>query len=72
MSWTWHWWLFVVALVVCTIIVMFSRGAMNSVNVMKHGPRADYRSEPGAAIAGSILAGAVYAVVVTAVAGFLF
>jgi len=70
--WTWHWGLFVVALVVCTIIVMFARGAMNSANVMKYGPRAHYGAEPGAAIAGSIVAGAVYAVIVTGLAGFLF
>ena len=72
MSWTWNWWVFVIALGVCTILVMLSRGAMNPVNVMKHGPRADYNAEPGAAIAGSILAGAVYAAIVTAIAGFVF
>ncbi len=29
----------------------FSRGAMNSVNIVKYGPRADWRAEPGSAIA---------------------
>jgi hypothetical protein len=72
MSWSWHWWIFIVAIVACSIMVMFSRGAMNSVNIVKYGPRADWHAEPGFAIVGSILAGAVYAAIITAVAGFLF
>jgi hypothetical protein len=72
MSWSFHWWLFIVAIVPCTIMVMFSRGTMNSANVVNYGPRADWRAEPGSAIAGSILAGAVYAAILTAAAGFLF
>jgi hypothetical protein len=72
MSWSFHWWVFVVAIIPCTVTVMFSRGAMNSANVARYGPRADWRAEPGGAIAGSVAAGAVYAAIITAVAGFLF
>jgi hypothetical protein len=72
MSWLWHWWLFFVAVIPCTIVVQFTRGAMNTMNVAKYGPRADYRAEPGSAIAGSVIAGAIYAAIVTALAGFLF
>lgn len=72
MSWTWHWWLFVVALIVCTIISQFSRGAMNRANVAKYGPGADYRSDPSGAIVGSIVAGAIYAAIITFIAGFIF
>jgi hypothetical protein len=56
MSWLWHWWLFFVAVIPCTIVVQFTRGAMNTMNVAKYGPRADYRAEPGSAIAGSVIA----------------
>jgi hypothetical protein len=72
MSWSLHWWLFFVAIIPCTIMVLFSRWAMTPVNVARYGPRGDLRTEPGAAIAGSILAGGVYAAIITAVAGFLF
>lgn len=68
----WSWGVFIVSLIVCTIIVMFSRGAMNSTNIAKYGSRGDYRSEPGAAIMGSIVAGAIYAAIVTVIAGFIF
>ncbi|MCA6104741.1 hypothetical protein [Bradyrhizobium australafricanum] len=68
----WSWGVFFIALVVCTILSQLARGAMNGVNVAKHGPRADYKAEPGMAILGSIVAGAVYATIITAVAGFIF
>jgi hypothetical protein len=44
---------------------------MNSANIAKYGMQADYKSNPGGAIFGSIVAGAVYASVVTAIVGFL-
>ena len=72
MLWSWHWWLFIVAIVPCTLMVMYSRWAMNPVNVARHGPRAEWGAEPAAGITGSILAGAVYAAIITAVAGFFF
>jgi hypothetical protein len=68
----WSWGVFLVTLVVCTILSQYARGAMNSANVARHGPEADYRSQPGMAILGSIVAGAVYAAIITAVAGFTF
>lgn len=71
LSWSWSWWLFAVATVICTIISQFSRGMMNMQNIARHGPEADYRAKPGMAIFGSIVAGAVYAAVVTAIAGFI-
>lgn len=66
---SWSWGVFFVSLVVCTIVVMVSRGAMNSSNVAQYGSRGDFRSEPGAAIVGSIVAGAVFAAIITAVIG---
>ena len=72
MSWTWRWWLFLVLLVGCTIFSMFSRGAMNAANVAKHGPEANWRSNPSGAFVGSALAGATYAAIITAVAGLIF
>ncbi|MGX1325439.1 RsiW-degrading membrane proteinase PrsW (M82 family) [Bradyrhizobium liaoningense] len=67
MSWSWA--VFFVSLVVCSVVVMFARGAMNSSNVAQYGARGDYRSEPGAAIVGSILAGAVFAAIITVIIG---
>jgi hypothetical protein len=66
---SWNWGVFAIALIVCTIVVMVARGATNSANIAKYGPRADYAAEPAAAIAGSIAAGAVLAAVITVVAG---
>lgn len=65
----WSWSVFLASLVIFTIISQFSRGAMNAANIARHGPSADYRANPGAAILGSIFAGAVYAVITTAVVG---
>jgi hypothetical protein len=76
MSWTWHWWLFLAAMIPCYILIGFARGAQNESNVRKYGSRADYkaafRTEPAAIMGGTILAGAVYAAIVTAIAGFIF
>jgi hypothetical protein len=72
MSWSLHWWLFFVAIIPCTIMVMYSRWAMNPVNVARYGPRAEWLAEPGAGIAGSIVAGAVYAAIIAGIGGFLF
>lgn len=72
MGWTWHWWLFVLGLVIFIPMVQFSRGAMNAANVARYGERADYRKNFASAFIGSILAGALYAAVITAVAGFIF
>jgi hypothetical protein len=44
MSWSWHWWLFFAAVIPCTIVVQFTRGAMNSMNVARYGPRGDKAS----------------------------
>ena len=68
---TWNWLIFFGSLVPWTILVMFVKGYMNAANVARHGPEADYRTNPGAAIVGSILAAAVYAAITTAVIGFL-
>lgn len=72
MDWTWHWWLFVLGTVVFTPIVQFSRGFMNTANIQRYGERADYQKNFASAFIGSILAGALYAAVITAVAGFIF
>lgn len=68
----WSWTVFFIALVLCTILSQFARGATNSSNVAKYGSRADYRAEPSKAILGSIFAGAIYAAIATAVVGFIF
>ena len=72
MSWNWHWWLFLIALVACTILVQFARGALNAHNVAKYGLRAEYKADPLRAILGSVIAGGIYAAILTAIAGFIF
>ena len=66
---SWSWGVFVAALIGCTILVMWSRGAMNASNVAKYGQKADYYSNPGSAFAGSMMAGAILATVITAIVG---
>jgi hypothetical protein len=65
----WNWGVFVGSLVVCSIAVMFARGAMNDSNMVRYGAQADYRTNTGHAIFGSILAGTVFAAIITAVIG---
>jgi hypothetical protein len=48
---------------------MFSRGAMNTQNIARHGPKTDYRENLGMAIFGSIISGGVLSVILTAVIG---
>jgi hypothetical protein len=48
---------------------MFARGAVNDSNIVRYGAKGDYRSNPGSAIIGSILAGAVFAAIITAGVG---
>lgn len=68
----WSWTVFVIALIACTILSQFARGAMNSANVAKYGSRADYRATPGMAMLGSVFAGAVCAAIITVVVGAIF
>ncbi|WP_419694923.1 hypothetical protein ACN2CC_32650 [Mesorhizobium muleiense] len=72
MYWTWNWWLFVVALIVITFISMFSYEAMNGTNTTQRGERADHPSNFGHVLLVSLLAGAAFAFIITAVVGFLF
>ncbi|MEX0730596.1 MAG: hypothetical protein WED00_08860 [Aquisalimonadaceae bacterium] len=66
----WSWVAFFITLPIAIVVSMFSRGAMNAQNVAKHGPAADYRTNLGMAIFGSVLGGAVWAAIITAIIGF--
>lgn len=61
---TWHWWIFVPAFIVCSIISQFFRA----------NPRAGHQRADvlGSAVLGSIVTGAIQAASITAIAGFLF
>lgn len=61
---------FVIAWMICTIISVFSRGAMNNQNIENYGTKADYNSAPSMAIVGSAVAGAIYAAILTAIVWF--
>lgn len=67
----WSWTVFAVVLPISIIISMFSRGAMNDANVAKHGAKADFRSNPGMSLIGSVVGGAVWSLIITALIGFL-
>lgn len=71
MSWTWNWWLFLVSTFFFTVLSQFARGMMNRSNMARYGQRADWRAEPGMAILGCAIAGAIYAAALTAVLGFV-
>jgi hypothetical protein len=74
--WTWHWWLFLAAIIPCYFFVGYARGATNEANIEKYGPRGDYKiafqTEPFAILGGTLIAAAICAAIVTAIAGFLF
>jgi hypothetical protein len=71
MSWTWRWWLFLLAWPLFTFGCMFVRGMLNAGNVARYGPSADYRADPAGAFVATVIAGALYSVVLTAVVGLL-
>jgi hypothetical protein len=66
MSWDWR--VYFGSLVVCTIVVMYTRVILNDVNIAQYGPKGDFRNDPGAVVK-SIVAGALFAVMITAVIG---
>jgi hypothetical protein len=47
---------------------MYARITLNDVNIAQYGPAGDFRNDPRA-IVKSILAGALFAVMITAVVG---
>ncbi|MFZ2138963.1 MAG: hypothetical protein WAV78_18845 [Xanthobacteraceae bacterium] len=61
---SWHWGLFVIAWIICTVVLMLVRGATSEAN--------SYQANPGSGMMGSVLAGGVLAAVLTAIAGMLF
>ena len=71
MAWSWNWAVFLALIVICTVVVQFARGAMNASNVAKYGEDADYKNNFGPAFFGSIISGAIYALIITAIMGFL-
>jgi hypothetical protein len=66
MSWDWR--VYFGSLIVCTIVLMYARITLNDVNIAQYVPAGDFRNDPGA-IVKSILAGALFAVMITAVIG---
>jgi hypothetical protein len=76
MTWTWHWWIFLVAIIPGYIMIAFARGAQNDSNMQSMGTGADYKTafekEPVAIMAGTLIVGVVLAAIATAVAGFMF
>jgi hypothetical protein len=55
-----------------TFISMFSHEAMNDTNTTRPDERADHPSNFGHILLISLLAGAAFAFIITAVVGFLF
>jgi hypothetical protein len=74
--WTWHWWLFIVLIIPSYGFVLFFRRRMNSYNALAYGMRADVDWQmlfhPVRFRLGSLAAGAIWAAIFTAVAGFWF
>jgi hypothetical protein len=76
MPWTWHWWIFLAAIIPGYILVGFSRFAMTESNFKPGGSLADYKDafqkRPVMMIAGRLLAGVLYAAIFTAIVGLIF
>jgi RsiW-degrading membrane proteinase PrsW (M82 family) len=74
--WTWHWWLFLAAIIPSYCFVAFCRGATNQANVERFGPGADYefafRTQPVSIMVGTLIAGAIFAAAMTGLSGFIF
>ncbi len=66
--WTWHWWLFFVALIPCIVVGQFRAGMVAE----RTGQTRYAMARSGQVILWSILFGAMYAAIFTAVIGFLF
>jgi hypothetical protein len=76
MAWTWSWSFFLIATVIATIVVAIARLVMNQSNIHNFGMRADIRTglrnETSAVVAGTIVTGAVLALITTAIHGITF
>ena len=66
--WTWHWWLFLIAIIPCSIVAQFRAGMTAELR----GQTRYATARPGQVIFWSIIFGAIYAAVITAAVGFLF
>ena len=77
MAWTWHWWIFLVAIIPGYVLVGFSRFAMTEANFKPGGALADYndafrKRRAAMMMAGRLLAGVLYAAIFTAIVGLFF
>ena len=70
MSWTWHWWLFLAAIIPSCALVRFRRGAIIDPKIENY--QGAFRTKPYAIAGIILLAGVMYAAIMTAIAGFIF
>jgi hypothetical protein len=61
---SWHWGVFVIAWIVCTVLLMLVRGATSEAN--------SYQANPGSGIIGSVLGGGMAAAVLAVIVGTFF
>jgi hypothetical protein len=75
LSWHWHWSVFLLALPVFVGLVAVARVATNESTVREFGSYADYKialqTRPGTIVTGTLVAGAIYSALVTAIAGLV-
>ncbi len=75
MSWTWDWNTFLITLPILVVLVAVARVLTNEAVIGDVGFAADYKTalvtRPIALAVGTVLAGAIYAVGVTVIAGFV-
>lgn len=69
----WRWPVFLVATIVCTGLIGLCRVRTNRSYIEDFGPDADYRAtikaRPSTFLLGTFVAGAIYATVITTIAG---
>jgi hypothetical protein len=64
MSWTWHWWLFLAAIIPSCALVRFRRGAIIDPKIENY--KDAFRTKPYAMRGIILLAGVMYAAIMTA------
>ncbi|SEE50267.1 hypothetical protein [Bradyrhizobium erythrophlei] len=74
MAWTWRWWVFLGLLIPAVIAAAMAQQSMNNRNVASLG-KGDFlyalTTRPGATVTGTLVVGATYSAIITAVTGFI-
>jgi hypothetical protein len=68
--WTWHWWIFLAALIPCVALFRCIEWLLSYERVAQFEPGADWGSDTSPSLVACLLMGAVWATFVTTILGF--